>query len=191
MQESQTKGYTPEEYLAREEQADYKSEYRDGEIVALAGGSRNHALIQTNIITALGQGLEKRPCEVYASDLRVHVARSRLYTYPDVMVICGKPEFVPGRDDTVTNPILLVEVLSPSTRDYDRVRKFSYYKRLDSLQEYLLVDSEQVHVTRLTRTEGNQWTIEMFDDLDDTVPLQSLSIDIPLRRIYSKVEFAQ
>ncbi len=181
--------YTPEEYLAMEEAADYKSEYRDGRIVAMSGGSLNHSLIAGNIHNALYQALENKPCQVHGSDLRLHIQRRRLYTYPDLMVICGKPQFVKGRTDTVTNPVLLVEVLSPSTRDYDRVQKFASYKQIDSLQEYLLVDSERVHVTRLAR-EGSKWTIEMFDELDDTVHLQSIDCEIPLRRMYLKVDFA-
>ena len=188
--------YTPEEYLALEEAADYKSEYYDGEIFAMAGGSFNHNLIASNITIALGNALEAKPCRVVGSDMRLHVKRNGRanlvgeYTYPDVMVICGRPEFVPGRNDTVMNPILIVEVLSPSTRDYDRVKKFALYKQLDSLREYVLVDSEQVHVTLLRRIEGtDKWTIEMYDDVEAVLQLESVDVQIPLRRMYNKVEF--
>jgi Uma2 family endonuclease len=182
--------YTAEEYLALEEAADYKSEYYQGEIFAMAGGTRNHSLITANTTTALNNALEAKPCEVHMSDLRLHVKRNGLYTYPDVMVICGRPEFVQGRNDTVTNPILIVEVLSPSTRDYDRVKKFALYKQLESLREYVLVDSEQVHVTLLRRIEGSdRWTIELYDDPETVLEFESVECQIPLRRMYYKVEF--
>lgn len=181
--------YTPAEYLALEETADYKSEYYLGEIFAMAGGSLNHSLIKGNLETALHQALAKKPCQVHSSDLRLNVKRRGYYTYPDVMVICGKVEFSEGRTDTLTNPILIVEVLSPSTREYDRVKKFALYKALDSLQAYVLVDSEQVHATYLQRVEGGRWTIEMYDDPEAVLRLESVGCEIPLRRIYDKVEF--
>ncbi len=181
--------YTPEEYLAREEAAEYKSEYRDGQIVAMSGGSLDHSLIAGNIHNALYQALENTPCQVHGSDLRLLIQKRRVYTYPDVMVICGRPQFAPDRTDTVINPVVLVEVLSPSTREYDRVEKFRLYKQLDSLEEYLLVDSERVHVTRLAREGENKWTIEMFDNLEDVVHLTSVDCDVPLSRMYLKVEF--
>lgn len=184
--------YTPDEYLAYEQAAESKSEYWHGEIYAMAGGSRSHNLIQGNTITVLNVALERKPCEVYPSDMRLLVKRNGLYTYPDVMVVCGKVDFAPGRTDTVTNPVVIVEVLSPSTRDYDRVEKFARYKQLDSLQEYILVDSERVHVTHLRREPGNQrWSIEMYDDLEDALLLESIGVELPLRRLYHKVEFEQ
>lgn len=184
------KFYTPEEYLALEESAAYKSEYFRGEIFAMAGGSSNHNLISVNISTALNVVLEQSPCRVYASDMRLLVEANGLYTYPDVMVVCGKPQLVKGRNDTVINPLLIVEVLSPSTRDYDRVRKFGLYREIESLRAYMLVDSEQVHVTYLERAaRRSRWTIEMMDGLETMVKLGPLSCEIALQRMYSKVEF--
>ena len=184
------KFYTPEEYLALEESAAYKSEYFRGEIFAMSGGSRNHSIIAANIITALNQALVDKPCEVYTSDMRLLVEANGLYTYPDVMVVCGKPQLVKGRNDTVTNPLLIVEVLSPSTREYDRVRKFGLYREIESLRAYMLVDSEQVHVTYLERAaRRSRWTIEMLDILEAMVRLGPLSCEIALQRMYSKVEF--
>ncbi len=182
--------YTPAEYLALEAAADYKSEYDNGQIVALAGGSSNHNLIAINVASSLNVALEARPCRVYGSDMRLSVEHSGLYTYPDVMVVCGRPRFLEGRTDTVENPVLIVEVLSASTREYDRIKKFARYKQLESLREYLLVDSEQVHVTRLAKLEpSDKWTIEMYDDLDAAAHLDALDLELPLRRMYSKVEF--
>lgn len=182
--------YTPEEYLAMEPAADYKSEFFQGEIFALAGGSFNHNLIVGNSFKALSLVLDKKPCRVLMSDMRLLVERNGLYTYPDMMVVCGKVEFVPGRNDTLTNPVVIVEVLSPSTREYDRVKKFALYKQLGSLREYLLVDSEQIHVTHLRRTEtGSAWTIEMYDDPQALFNLDSIGCQITLAQIYDKVEF--
>lgn len=181
--------FTPEEYLAMEEVADYKSEYFQGEIFAMSGGSANHSTITSNCITGLNLALKAKPCRVFESNMRLLVKRNGLYTYPDVMVVCGKVEFVPKRNDTLTNPVIIVEVLSPSTRDYDRVKKFALYKPLDSLREYLLVDSEQIHVTHLRRTDPESaWTIEMYDDLQTVLHLDSVGCDLALAQIFDKVE---
>lgn len=186
------KFYTPEEYLALEVSAAYKSEYFQGEIFAMAGGSRNHSLITANIIAALNQGLVDKPCEVHTSDMRLLVEANGLYTYPDVMVVCGKPQFLKGRNDTLINPILIVEVLSPSTHAYDRVKKFSMYREIDSLRGYLLVDSEQVHVTYLERaSRRGRWFIEMLDRVEAVVNLKAIDCELALSRMYSKVEFEQ
>jgi Uma2 family endonuclease len=182
--------FTPEEYLTIEEKADHKSEYFQGEIFALAGGSSNHNLITGNTHTELNIALKGKACRVYVNDMRLLVKRNGLYTYPDVMVVCGKVEFVPNRNDTLTNPIVIVEVLSPATHSYDRVKKFSLYKQLDSLREYILVDSEQVHVTRLYRVQDSgQWMIEMEDARAAILRLESIGCEIPLARLYDKVEF--
>ncbi len=180
--------YTPIEYLVRERAADYRSEYRDGDIVAMAGGSSNHSLVASNLIRALGNALDNQPCRVYTSDMRLLVRRHGLYTYPDVMVVCGQPDFTDETQDTLTNPTLVVEVLSPSTREYDLVKKFALYKAIPSLREYVLVDSERVHATVLRRTEG-KWFIEMYDDRADTATLESVSCALPLEQVYRKIEF--
>lgn len=181
---------TPEEYLAMEEKADHKSEYFQGKVFALAGGSLNHNLIVGNIHAELKSALKGKPCRVLMSDMRLLVKQNGLYTYPDVMVVCGQVEFLEGRDDTITNPLVIVEVLSPSTHHYDRVKKFALYKQLDSLREYLLVDSEQVHVTLLRRLESGVWTIEMYDARDAVVRLESLGCEIPVAAMYEQIEFA-
>lgn len=181
---------TPEEYLVREAAAEYKSEYYQGEIRAMAGGSADHSLISVNVTAELRTQLENTPCRVFNSDMRLLVEKRGDYTYPDAMVICGKIEFPPGRADVVTNPIVIVEVLSPATRQYDLIDKFALYKQMDSLQEYVLVDSERVHVTLLRRESAtNKWTIEMLDGLGHVLVLDSLGLRIPLARLYDKVEF--
>lgn len=183
------KTFAPAEYLAMETVAEYKSEYYNGEIFALAGGTPDHSLVAVNLTIELGTRLAAQPCRVFNSDMRLHIERSGLYTYPDVMVICGKIELVKNRNDTVTNPILLVEVLSESTHDYDRGAKFNFYKQIPTLREYVVVESENPHVECYQRTAGDQWLVEMYDDLDATVTLESVACEISLQRIYSKVSW--
>ncbi|HMA34345.1 MAG TPA: Uma2 family endonuclease, partial [Chloroflexia bacterium] len=120
--------YTPAEYLAYERQADYKSEYLAGQIVAMSGVSWEHSLINTNLLRVLSTQLLDRPCTAHASDLRVKVQAQGMYTYPDIVVVCGEPQFEDAQVDTLLNPTLIVEVLSPSTEAYDRGAKFGYYR---------------------------------------------------------------
>lgn len=179
---------TPEEYLALEEKADHRSEYCNGEIFALAGGSVNHNLITGNVYAALRQLLAQRPCRAFMSDVRLHVEKSGLYTYPDVMVVCGKIEFVPGRDDTVTNPTVIVEVWSDSTKAYDRGEKFAMYRQIPTLQEYVMIDQTQPYVEHFRR-DGHFWVLETLEQMETVLALPSLNCEIPLRMIYEKVEW--
>lgn len=182
--------YTPEEYLAREEKADYKSEYYDGEILMMAGGTEDHSLISVNTVIALSNALRGKPCRVYNSDMRLSVASASGYVYPDVMVICGKTTFQQGRQDTVTNPIVIVEVLSSSTRERDRIEKFALYKQIDSVQEYIQIDSERLVVFVLRRQrETGMWTIEIMNDSSAVLVLESLGVKIPLTELYDKIDF--
>jgi Uma2 family endonuclease len=190
LKEKQT--VTPEEYLAREAQAEYKSEYYGGEIRMMSGGTEDHSLVSVNIVTILSNALEKKPCRVYNSDMRLLVRRRGDYTYPDAMVICGKTEFQAGRTDVVTNPIIIVEVLSPSTREHDRIEKFALYRQIESLREYLLVDSERTVVSVLRREpDSGKWTIEILNDPADAVRLEAVGMEIPLAEIYAKVTFVE
>lgn len=181
--------FTPAEYLAMEEAAEYKSEYYAGEIFAMAGGTANHSTIAVNLTIELGNLLAATPCRLFNSDMRLLVQPAGLYTYPDVLVICGKIHFVERRTDTVTNPVLIVEVSSESTRDYDRGAKFDFYKQIPSLRECVLVESEYPRLECYRRAAGEAWTIETYDDLDALVRLESLAAEIPLRRIYHKVSW--
>ncbi len=182
--------YTPEEYLAREEKAEYKSEYHDGEIRMMAGGTPEHSTIAVNILTALGNALEQKPCRVFNSDIRLLVSARGDCTYADAMVICGKIELQFGRRDVVLNPSVIFEVLSASTREYDRIEKFRLYKEMDSLREYVLVDSERMVVSILRREmDTGKWTIEILNDVNDVLLLETLQVEIPLSRIYAKIDF--
>jgi Uma2 family endonuclease len=179
--------YTPEEYLALERKAPYKSEYYRGEIFAMSGVSREHNQIAGNIYRSLGNQFEDRPCEAFIADLRVRVLPTGLYTYPDVAALCGEPRFEDEEVDTLLNPSLVVEVLSPSTEDYDRKKKFDHYRRIDSLREYVLVSQDRVRVERFTR-QGRDWLLTIFERRDETLGLASVNAEIPLRAIYARVE---
>ncbi len=182
--------FTPAEYLAMEEVAETKHEYFNGEIFDMVGASRNHVRIATNMIRALGNALEAKPCEVYTSDMRLLVKPTGLYTYPDVTVVGGKPEFLKGRTATLLNPTLIVEILSESTRDYDREQKFELYKALTALKEYVLIEQARPHVECFQRVaRSRKWLVEMVDGLDKFLQLKSVACEIVLRRIYNKVEF--
>lgn len=178
-----------DEYLAIERQAPCKNEYFNGEMFAMSGASRRHNLIAVNITATLHTRLQDRPCEVYTSDMRVKVSRTGLYTYPDVVVVCGEPVFEDAEVDTLQNPILLFEVLSKSTEDYDRGGKFEHYRTLSSLQEYLLVAQDRCHVMHYTRQSDNTWLLAETFNLADQLQLPSLNCSIGLSEIYAKVHF--
>jgi Uma2 family endonuclease len=184
----QVKSYvSPEEYLRLERQAEYKSEYLNGEIFAMSGASREHNLIAVNITSSLNQQLREKPCEVYISDMRVKVTATGLYTYPNVIVVCGEPKFEDNYVDTLLNPTLLVEVLSPSTERYDRIAKTSYYRTLDFLTEHLLVAQDQVRLEQYVKQEDGQWRLVEYTSLDGSIELQSINCTLAIRDVYDKV----
>jgi Uma2 family endonuclease len=178
---------TPEEYLAIERKAEYKSEYLDGEIFAMTGASREHNLIGSNIIRELSSQLKGQPCEVYPSDMRVRVPATSLYTYPDVVVVCGEPKFEDSYIDTLLNPTLIVEVLSESTESYDRGKKFGYYRTMDALAEYLLVAQDEYRVEQYVRQADGRWLLSDIRTLDGKVELASIPCVLALREVYDKV----
>jgi Uma2 family endonuclease len=178
--------FSAEEYLAMEEVAHSKSEYHRGEIFALSGGTLDHSIVQANLIGELRAMLAPTDCLVVTSELRIHVKAENLYTYPDAAVVCGKVRFLERRNDTILNPMVVFEVLSPSTREYDRTQKFTLYKGLTSLEEYVLVDSEQARVECFRRREG-EWTVVTHEGLGAACQLESLDCEIPLSGLYLKV----
>jgi len=180
---------TPEDYLKIERAAEYKSEYYGGEMFAMSGSRRAHCLIVGCIIGRFYAQLRHRPCEVYPSDMRVLVSATGLYTYPDVVVACEKPQFADGIMDTLVNPTLLVEVLSPSTEAYDRGRKFEQYRKIVSLRQYLLVSSDRVSVELSTRQASGQWLLSAAGEPDEEVDLDSIDCRLRVGDIYEKVEF--
>lgn len=177
---------TPEEYLERERNAEIKSEYRDGEIVAMAGASLTHNRINANLVRELGVQLRDKPCDVFAQDLKTRTTPTR-FSYPDVIVICGEPEFLDENEDVVTNPTVIIEILSESTEAYDRGEKFAAYQQRASLQEYVLVAQDRISVERYTRQEGNLWLYERQDRPDARLSLPSVGCEIALSDIYYRV----
>jgi Uma2 family endonuclease len=181
---------SPAEYLELERKAEFKSEYFHGEMLAMAGASRRHALIVTNLVGELSQQLKAIPCIVYASNLRLQVAPSGFYTYPDAMVLCGEALFADDQEDTVQNPNLIVEALSDSTRDYDRGRKFQHYRTLPSLREYLTIEQDAPHIERWTRQLEDRWLLTEFSFLSQSVQLSSVSCVLSFTEVYDKVKWA-
>jgi Uma2 family endonuclease len=182
---------TPEEYLAIERAAERKSEYFAGEMFAMAGATEPHNLIITNAVSELRFQFKGRPCYAYSNDMRVKVSATGLYTYPDVVAVCGERRFEDERRDTLLNPTVIVEVLSESAEAYDRGDKFALYRRLESLQEYVLVSQDCHRVERFVRGEdGQQWVFSEVSDLTGTLRLDSIGCSLPLSEIYDKVELA-
>jgi len=181
--------YTPEEYLALERKAAYKSEYVNGEIFAMSGASERHNLIAGNIFAALHGQFRRRPCRAYVNDLRVKVSPTGLYTYPDVAALCGEPQFDDEQQDTLLNPDVIIEVLSPSTEAYDRGGKFGHYRKLASLKEYVLVSQEEPHIELYVRQADSQWLLSEASALQEVVLLPSVNCSLSLADVYDKVEF--
>lgn len=182
--------FTPKEYLARERKSLDKSEYRDGRIYTMPGASRKHNLITFNISGEFYIQLRTRSCEVYTNDIRVKVGAAGLYTYPDVTVVCNEPRFDDTHFDTLLNPTVLIEVLSPSTAAYDPGEKFAAYQKLDSLCEYVPVSQDSVRVEHYLRQEQT-WDLTEFHSLSDTFQLASIGCALSLKAIYAKVQFSE
>jgi Uma2 family endonuclease len=179
---------TPQEYLALDRRDEYKNEYLNGEIFAMTDASRRHNLISLNTATSLNAQLASRDCEVYASDMRVKVSTTGLYTYPDVVVVCGAPEFEDEEIDTLINPTVIIEVLSKSTEGYDRGEKFEHYRSLTTLAEFILISQEKYHVEHFLRRENAQWLLSETNDLQGDLELPSIGCRLSLTDIYRKVE---
>ncbi len=189
---SQRKYISPEEYLAAERESLEKHEYFEGEIFLMAGSSRKHSLIASNINASLNIQLKRRDCEVHTSDMRVHIPKTGLFTYPDVLVVCGKPDLLPDTNpDTLINPILIVEVLSASTESYDKSIKFDNYRSLKSLREYVLVSQDAKKVMRYTKQSDESWVLMDFIGDPTKIALSSIDCVLVMEDIYDKVEFAE
>lgn len=179
--------YTPDEYRKLEETAEFRSEYRDGEIVPMTGGTINHNRITRNICTFLQLGLRGKNAEPFMSDLRLWIPRYRRATYPDVMVISGEPVFNEGRNDEVLNPILIVEVLSHSTEDFDRTNKFRFYRSIPEFREYILVDQYEFLVEQYLKNESGQWLFQEYEGKSATISFASVGEEMPMSDIYEAV----
>jgi Uma2 family endonuclease len=182
--------YTVEEYLDLEEESLEKHEYYQGQIYLMAGGEPEHALIAGNTIGAFTVALQGKGCSIFTSDLLIRVETKSHYTYADATVVCGRPEYERiKKRRMLTNPALLVEVLSPSTKDYDRGTKFQLYKALDSFQDYLLIDSRQMHVQHYRKLDENTWQEKTYTQPDQTIIIENLDVSLSLQELYRNVEF--
>ena len=180
---------TPEQYLEIERKADFKSEYYQGEMFAMSGARFAHIGIVANAMRELGQQLRGRPCRPLSNDMRVQVTATGLYAYPDVVVVCGEPQFLDNTFDTLLNPTVIVEVLSESTEAYDRGQKFAQYRSLESLKEYMMISSHRVSVESYTRQPDGSWNYIAKASLEDSLDLQSVGCHLALADLYEKVEF--
>ncbi|HVF28480.1 MAG TPA: Uma2 family endonuclease [Pyrinomonadaceae bacterium] len=183
---------TPEEYLAAEREAESKSEYFDGEVFLMSGASLEHNLIVANVVASLVQQLRGKECSALPNDMRVHIPATGLFTYPDVIVVCGKPLLKEdGYFDTLLNPTLIVEVLSPSTANYDRGQKFEHYRSLNLFQEYLLVEQHECKLARYTRQPDESWVLKDFRGANTRIELMSVGCVLTLADVYDKVTFPE
>ena len=180
---------TPEQYLDIERRAEYRSEYFHGEVFAMAGAQEAHSILAGNLMREFNQQVRQKPCRVYSNDMRVHVPSTGLYTYPDIVAVCGERQFIDSNVDTLLNPNLIVEVLSPSTEAYDRGRKFERYRAVTSLTEYLLIASDRVHAELFTRNATN-WVLSEAKELENEMEIASIGCRLKLADIYEKVDFA-
>jgi Uma2 family endonuclease len=183
------KYYTPEEYLELEEKAEYKNEYRDGEIVPMTGGTTNHNKIILNFCRKFPLTIEEQDYDIYAGDVRLWIPRYRVYTYPDVMVIKGNPVYEGTGTTTITNPLLIVEVLSNSTKNYDQGDKFDYYRSLGEFREYILIDQYNYHVKQFAKNLEGKWVLTEYEEEDSVLLLESVNFSISFRDIYQRVNF--
>ena len=189
LQAEHQKVYTPDEYLELEVNSDLRHEYLDGEIVQMTGGTPNHNQIALNLSGSLNFALKRQPYRVFVTDQRLWIPRKKIYTYPDIMAVSGELQFQEGRRDTILNPFLIAEVLSPSTRSYDKTDKFSAYRTIPTFREYLLIEQSQQHVEHYVKNDRKHWTFSEYDDAEEVIALNAIDFQISLTDLYDKVEF--
>ena len=183
--------HTPEQYLAIERAAQFRSEFLRGEMFAMVGASRKHNLIAGNVFGELHRQFKDRRCEVYQSDMRVKVSATGLYTYPDVVATCDEPRFEDDQVDTLVNPKVIVEVLSPSTELWDRGKKFAHYRNILSLRECVLISQDHVLVEKFAINADGEWALRDYRTLEDILVLDSISCGITLSDIYARIDFSE
>ncbi|OUL35616.1 hypothetical protein BV372_10440 [Nostoc sp. T09] len=181
--------YSPEEYLELEVNSEERHEYIDGQIILMTGGTPNHNQIAGNFYSALNFALKRQPYRVFFTDQRLWIPNRRIHTYPDVMMVKTPLEYEEGRKDTLINPVFIAEVLSKSTKSYDRDEKFAAYRTISNFQEYVLIDQYRMHVEQYFKTENNKWIFSEYEDGDVILSLASVSFQISLVDIYDNVDF--
>lgn len=189
MQITEQRYYTPEEYLELEAAAEYKSEYINGQIIPMAGGTLNHNQIALNLSSELNFAFKKQNYHVCIADVRLWIPKKCTYTYPDVMIVAGEPEFFNNRMDIILNPQVIIEVLSKSTKSYYREDKFEAYRTIPTFQEYLLIDQNRIYVEQFSKTGKKRWTLCEYDEEDEAIAFSSVPFEISLQDLYNKVKF--
>lgn len=179
---------SPEEYLNIERRATSRSEYLNGEMFAMAGATRQHNRISSNLVSDINQHIKSRDCNVYSSDLRVHVPSTGYFTYPDIVITCGKEEFTDAHNDILVNPLVIMEILSDSTVSIDRGKKFEQYRELASFVEYLLIEQRTPHIEQYILHDSQEWRYRDIHGIDEQVTIQAIDCTLLLRDIYHKVE---
>jgi Uma2 family endonuclease len=177
------------DYLQQDQQHTEKLEYYEGEIVVQAGSSARHNLIVSNLIGHGYAALRSRGCQIFPSDMRVRAIDQRVYTYPDVSIVCGTPQYAEPTEVTLLNPTVIIEILSPSTQGYDQRSKLMYYRAIDSLQAYLLIAQDRPHVQYYSRQKGALWSLQFADNLTSTITIRAISLTLALTEIYSGIAF--
>ncbi len=186
--QTEKKVYTPEEYLEFEVNSEERHEYINGEIILMTGGTPNHNKINGNFYAQLNFALKRQPYDIFVTDQRLWIPEKGIHTYPDVMVVQGELQLEQGRRDTITNPLMIAEVLSKSTRSYDKDGKFAAYRSIPSFQEYLLIDQYEMHIEQYFKSDNNSWIFSEYD-ANGTISLKSISFQFTLADIYDKVNF--
>jgi len=179
-----------EDYLKAEREGTEKHEYYKGEIFAMSGALRAHNEIFSNVFTGIGNKLKGKGCKPYGSDQRIHIPKNTLYTYPDITIICGKMETTDNTFDTATNPTVIIEILSKTTKNYDRGNKFALYREIDSLKEYIMIDSENISVEQFTKGEDGTWLLKEYKKQNALLTVPVLNISLSLIDIYEDVNFS-
>ena len=178
-----------QDYLETERAATEKHEYYLGEIFAMSGASLEHNYIFTNLFVDIGSKLKGKNCKPFGSALRIHIPKNTLFTYPDITIICGKPDLTDDKFATATNPSVIIELLSPGTRNYNKGEKFSLYRDIESLQEYILIDTERIHVIKHIRNKDNSWQLTEYKNLENNFSIDTISLSLSLKDIYEGVSF--
>jgi Uma2 family endonuclease len=180
---------SPEDYLIMERASEEKHEYYKGEVFAMSGASLRHVIITKNMNTLVLPFLQEKPCDMFGNDLRIHIPENTLYTYPDFSIVCGKPETTDQEEDTIIKPSALIEILSKSTKNYDRGNKFNLYRSIKTLKEYILIDSTEVSVEIFSRQQDDSWNLTEFKSKEESFTIHTIGLTILLKNIYKDINF--
>ena len=182
--------YSIEEYLEMENVATEKHEYYKGDIFAMSGAKLEHNIVTSNLHVALGRKLKGKPCRPFGSDLRIHIEKNTLFTYPDISIICGEPKSLNDDKMNFLNPSVIIDVASPATRDYDRGGKFKLYRDISTLKEYILIDPLSINVEAFFINNTGNWELKEYNDLNQTLDLSAIQVSVELKEIYEGTEIA-